>query len=164
VEWPSSSPETAAVHCAGLVLSGPCGVRDHGQLLAAELRRSGASVTEEWPVNDGHRLGAAWRASVALVRSTRGLGSGSTVIWHYSAFGYGFRGVPLVGVVFGLLARLRGARVVTVLHEPALPWARRVDRAAVVSLTQWLAVRVVVAGSTVVVVTSERRRRGLPAR
>ena len=146
-------------------MSDPCGMRDHGRLLAAAaLRRRDLTVDEHWLVNDGTHLGPAVAASWRLLRWARQPAPGSTVVWHYSSFGFGWRGVPLFGVCLGLALRGRRIRVVTFLHEPALPWNRRLDRRAVTSLGQWLALRAALAGSSVVVATTDQRAARLRAR
>lgn len=140
----------------GLVREGPCGVRDYGDLLAGELVRRGMAVeVQALPAGGrglGSCLGAAWR----LLCHAGSVPDGAVVVWSYSAFAYGWRGVPLPGVAFGLALRLRGRRVVTVLHEAATPWQPGIKR-WLIAASQRLALPLVVLGSSVVVATTYRR-------
>jgi glycosyltransferase involved in cell wall biosynthesis len=145
----------------GLVPPGASGVRDYGRLLAAALRCRGGHVDELWLENAGVRLRPSFVTSVRLLRLCRQVPRGGKVLWHYSSFAYCLRGVPLPGVLLGLTLRARGARVLTVLHEPAYPWGRRGLHGRVQAVTQSLALPLVLMGSTAVVVTTERRALGL---
>lgn len=141
----------------GMVPAGASGVRDYGHLLGDELRRRGKPVDEVWVVNDGHRLVGSLRASARLLGWGLRVPSDTQVVWHYSSFAYGWRGIPLPGVVLGLLLGTRGIQVLTVLHEPAYPWGRRGMRGRLQAVTQWMALPLVVLGSSAVVVTTARR-------
>ena len=148
----------------GVVPPGPSGVGDYGRLLAEELRRRGLGVDERWLVNSGRQV----RSLVAVPRRLLGLGfrlhPRSTVLWHYSPVAYGFRGIPGPEIVFGALLRLRGVRVVTVLHELAQPFRSQPGwRGMATCVLHQMALRVAVAGSTEVVVTTDRRADALRA-
>ncbi len=140
----------------GLVPPEPSGVRDYGRLLAEALRQRGFAVTELWFVNDERRLRSALPASARLLLAAMRLSRTDTALWHYSPFAYAARGVPLVGVLFGLIVRARRGRVVTVLHELAYRGGTG-GRSRVIALAQWLALRVVILGSNELVVTTEQR-------
>lgn len=144
------------VACVGIVPPETSGVHDYGRLLAEALRQRGIAVTEHWFVSDERRLRNALLASVRVLRLAMRLSAGDTALWHYSPFAYAARGAPLIGVLFGLVVRLRGGRVVTILHELAYEWQGG-WRKRLVALTQWLALRVVLLGSGEVVVTTEQR-------
>ncbi len=141
----------------GLVSAGPCGVRDHGALLAEELRRTGLVVGEAWVPNCGDRLGPAVGAAARILWRMARMAPGSAVVWQYSPFSYGFRGVPLPGILVGAVSRLRRVRVVVVLHELAYPWGTRGLRGRLISLSQQTALRVVLWTSDAVVVTTAER-------
>lgn len=145
-------------------------MRDYGDLLAEELSRRGVEARAEWLPNDGDVLGDALGASMKYLRAAAGVARGSVVIWNYSPFVYAVRGVPLPGVLFGIVLRARGIPVITVLHELAYPWGRRGWAGRVFAITQRAALLPVLAGSSAVVVTtaqraaSVRRRRWLGRR
>lgn len=152
------------VWIVGMVPPGPSGVRDYGGLLAEELVRRGFHVDEAWVVSAGLRWRDAVACSRRFLRWATSVPAGVGVVWNYSSFAYGLRGVPLPGVLVGAVLRLRGVRVVTILHELAYPWGRRGWRGNVQAVTQWLAFQVVLMGSDVVVVTTEQRAEALRRR
>lgn len=132
-------------------------MRDYGDLLAEELGRRGMEARAEWLPNDGVVLGDALGASMKYLRVAAGMARGSVVIWNYSPFVYAYRGVPLPGVLFGIVLRARRIPVITVLHELAYPWGRRGLPGRVFAITQRTALLPVLAGSAAVVVTTEQR-------
>ncbi len=144
------------VACVGLVPPEPSGVHDYGRLLAEALRQRGITVSEDWFITDERRLRNALPASARLLTRAMRLSAGDAVLWHYSPFAYAARGIPLIGVLFGLVARLRGGRVVTILHELAYGWQGGWRR-RLIALAQWLALRAVLLGSDEVVVTTDMR-------
>lgn len=152
------------VAVVGMVPSGASGVGDYGHLLGAELERRGFEVDEAWIVSDGWRWREALAASNRFLHLALSIPAGTAVVWNYSSFAYGIRGVPLTGVLFGVVRRLRGATVVTVLHEPTYPFGRRGWRGNAQALAQRLAFQPVLAGSTVVVVTTPQRADALRSR
>lgn len=141
----------------GMVPAGASGVRDYGRLLAEELRRDGRPVKEIWIVSDGVNLRRTLLASFRCLGAAFRVPRRSRALWHYSSFAYALRGVPMIGVLLGLLLRARGIEVLTVLHEPAYPWGRRGLRGRAQSLMQRAALPVVLMGSTATVVTTARR-------
>ena len=149
---------------AGMVPPGKSGVHDYGHLLGEELIHRGFDVDETWVVSTGRSLGDAMACSVRLLRMATSVPAGVTVVWNYSSFAYGLRGVPMPGVLLGLALRLRRRRVVTILHELAYPWGRRGWRGNVQAVTQWLAFQPVLRGSNVVIVTTEQRAEALRRR
>lgn len=132
-------------------------MHDYGSLLAGALRERGEKVDERWVEDDGRVAGASLRAGLALVRAVRDLTAEDTVLWHYSSMAMGYRGIPGPGILHGLAARRRRARVVTVLHEPVYPWGRRGWRGRVQSATQWMALAPVVLGSDALILTVPAR-------
>lgn len=146
---------------AGILPLGPSGVRDYGHLLGVELGRVGYEVEEHWRICDGRRVGASLAASVGFLDWAAHRSQHHPVVWHYSAMVYGLRGIPLPGVLFGLVLRARHVPLVTILHEPAYPWGRRGWRGRLQALTQWSVLPLVVATSHSVVVTTQNRARRL---
>lgn len=153
-----SGPEEAAsaVVVMGLVREGPCGVRDYGELLSAQLHRQGTPATAQPMLAGGPKLRSCIDAARRHLRQARCVPRSTTVIWSYSSFAYGYRGIPLHGVFFGAVLRLRGVRVVTVVHEAAPSWQLGLRR-GLVAVLQRLVLPVVLLGSTVTVVTTPRR-------
>ena len=148
-----------ALHSIGVAPAQASCVRDYGSLLDAELRSRGIAVTSHWFENDGDRLTAVLGASARLVGLGLTLPRTSSVIWHYSPVSYGFRGLPIFGVLVGVALRARRCRVVSVLHELAYAYRPDIDRrrAWVKAFVQELALRVVLAGSAEIVVTTDLR-------
>ncbi len=151
------------IWCLGSVSSGPCGVRDYGSRLAGQLGVAGHDVTELWFENDGSRFRSALRTAVGLLRACVRPRRGATAIWHYSVYAYSFRGIPLPGVLLGIVLRLRSVTVIAVLHEMALHWDVP-RRQKVHCVLQRLALPLVLAGADEVVVTTERRQQWLISR
>ncbi|HEX9991591.1 MAG TPA: glycosyltransferase [Acidimicrobiales bacterium] len=145
----------------GVIPPGPGGMRDYGELLAADLRRRGRPAVVRWQLNDGARLAMCLGANLRFLWAALRLRRGTSVVWNYAPISMGWRGLPGPGVLFGLVARARGAHVVTVLHELAPRWAGQpwTVRASAVASSALLAP--VLAGSDAVVVTTEHRRRRL---
>lgn len=140
----------------GLVHTGPCGVRDHGALLSQELRSDGDEVEEVWVTNDGKSFPDTWRATWKLLRAALTHRTSDAAIWHYSVFAYSFRGIPMPGVLAGMLLRLRGVPVVATLHEMTLPLGTR-GRGRIQAICQHLVLPLVLGGSREIVVTTEGR-------
>jgi len=135
----------------------PSGVTDYGHLLNQALRREGLTVDEHWSVNPATSFGGSARATVHHLARARAIPSDSATLWHYSSFAYGVRGIPLPGVLFGLLVRARGGTVITVVHEAVYPWGRRGWRGGLQAITQRIALFWVLLGSNAVVVTTSAR-------
>lgn len=159
---PTRKPRHVVV--AGMAPPGASGVRDYGHMLAIELDRRGFEVDERWVVGKGPCWRQAAAASNQFLRLAVSVPAGTSVIWNYSSFAYGYRGLPLAAVFFGVVLRLRGVTVVTVLHELTYPFGRRGWRGNVQALAQWLALQPVLAGSSVAVVTTTQRAEALSRR
>lgn len=140
----------------GLVRDGTCGVRDFSQLLSRELHKHGITARAKPQVAGTANLRSCFAAGYHHLRQAGSLPRTSTVVWNYSAFAYGCRGIPLHAVLFGVVLRLRGLDVITVMHEAAAPWGPGLKRCLVAAL-QRLVLPLVFLGSTVVVVTTSRR-------
>lgn len=153
------------VTSVGVVPPGPSGVRDYGRLLARELELSDVEVAQRWLENPSTEVGTAATISAQLLRLAVTLPRGGVALWHYSPVPYGYRGLPAFGVLLGVLLRLRGCRVVSVLHELAYTYRPGLDGPTgwVRAQLQGLALHAVLAGSSEVVVTTDRRRAALHA-
>lgn len=143
----------------GLVPPGPSGMRDYGDLVARELCARGLDSEQWWLENDGVTVGSAVTATVRLLRRAMALPPRSVVLWNYSPFAYALRGLPLPGVLLGLVLRSRHIPVITVLHEIAYPWGPRGLVGRLFSVAQHAALVPVLAGSTAFVVTTAERAR-----
>ena len=132
-----------------------CGVHDYGCGFAEELRTLGDDVETRWCVTE-----CKWDRTLDWIRS---LDTGSepakfdVIVWHYSVFSYGVRGIPVL--VLPLLARLRrlSVPVVVVLHEYAYAWHRNGWRGATWAVTQRLALLPLVWRARGIIVTVEER-------
>jgi glycosyltransferase involved in cell wall biosynthesis len=152
-----------AVLVTGMVPGGASGMRDYGDLVAAELQRAGVRADVAWAVNDGGRLRSTVAATRALLAIARRTERPTTVLWNYAPVPSGYRGLPGPAAFFGLALRLRGIRVVVVLHELAEPWRRQPAATRVRSLAAVLALIWVLLGAHAWVVTTEQRARRLGA-
>ena len=138
----------------GASTRGVCGVRDCASVLAPALERAGASVQTAWWNRDAGGTRRNW------LDRARILGDGvDAVVWHYSVFAYGSRGVPWdVPLIAEALRRVPGPLVVFA-HELVYPWGRRGARGGAQAAAQHLVLPVVVRAAAVVVVTTEERQR-----
>ncbi len=151
----------------GVSEPGPCGVRDHGRLLADELAREGMPCSRHWlereqPAFRGALAEArAWTAELPdAVRAERA----EAIVLHYSCFATAHRGVPLLA--HPLAGALRRARlpVVAVMHELTYPFGREGLRGMLWASTQRVALVEMLRAVDAVVVTTEERRRWLRSR
>lgn len=152
---------TPPVVVCGVIPPGPGGMRDYGELLATDLRRRGRPAVVRWQLNDGRRLLMCLGSNLRFLWAAARLRPGTRVVWNYAPISMGWRGLPGPGVLFGLVARARGARVVTVLHELAPRWRGQPWTVRVSAVASSVLLAAVLAGSDAVVVTTEHRRRRL---
>lgn len=145
----------------GVIPPGPGGMRDYGELLATDLRRRGRRATVAWRLNDGRRLAMGLGANLRFLGLALRLPRGADVVWNYAPIAMGWRGLPGPGVLFGVLARARGVRVVTVLHEVAPRWTGQPWTVKVSAVVSSVLLAPILAGSDAVVVTTEQRHRRL---
>jgi glycosyltransferase involved in cell wall biosynthesis len=145
-----------------------CGIRDYATTLKPHLEAAGAEVRMVW--HDAVP-GEPGEASIASLKRQLSQSERSEVIlWNYSPFTYGHRGVPTR--VPSLLALLRrsGQPLVPVLHELAHNVGDRGTRGLVHGVTQRAALVPILRASKGVVVTTAGRadwlatRRWLPQR
>jgi glycosyltransferase involved in cell wall biosynthesis len=157
---------TPPVLQAGASYTELCGVRDWATTLAEHL--SPASAIDGamwWERDDAGRLSLAsacglwrWRAQLRKVRP------GATVLWHYSVFAYGFRGIPVFAPLAAWWARRSPAAVVVVLHEFAYPRKRNGWAGPVFAATTRVALVPVVWACQALIVATEERARWLRSR
>lgn len=160
------------VAIVGVSESGTCGVRDHGELLAAGLAAEGLEPGWHWLTRQAASLPAV-RAEFAQwtqrLRSELGEERPDAVVLQYSVFSYSYRGFPLFVPAVLEAAASSGAPVVGLLHEFIYPRGRSLKGEAW-ALSQAIALRAVVARCSALVVTAPSRaewlatRRWLPRR
>lgn len=162
----ATTQRTPMVTTVGAVPPGSSGVRDYGRVLAAELRRRNLTVDEVWLENPGDRLPRALAVSGRLLATGLRRKPPKRILWHYSPVPYGFRGIPLFGVLMGAMLRARGSYVITVLHELAYTYRPGVDalRSRFMAVSQRWALQVVLSGSSEVIITTDKRRTALTGR
>jgi glycosyltransferase involved in cell wall biosynthesis len=134
-----------------------CGTRDYARTLEAPLRRAGADVQTIW-WERGRQPLAHWTDAVQTAAA-----ESDAVLWQYSVFTYGNRGLPTL--VPRVLRALRTPTpLVTVLHELVFPWGTNGLRGAVHAATHRAALLPVVRASRGLVVTTDERRTWLESR
>ncbi|HSZ70325.1 MAG TPA: glycosyltransferase [Solirubrobacteraceae bacterium] len=159
--------ECAPIAVVGVSTRPTCGVRDHARLLADELARDGVPCSWHWLSRSERSLREA-RAEVgawadALAAELEGAPP-RAILWHYSAFAYSHRGVPLfVAPTLGAL-RSAGVPVIAFMHELVYPWGRGGLRGATWALTQRGVLIEVVRASSAGVVTADFRAQWLASR
>jgi glycosyltransferase involved in cell wall biosynthesis len=141
---------------AGASTAEVCGVRDCADVLTPALEAAGASVEVVWwrrAPGDGFAATArAARKHAAEIRAH----DADAVLWHYSVFSYGPRGLP-VGTPAVARALRGGAPVVGFLHELAFPWGVRGVRGATQAVAQRAVLRPLLRTLAGAVVTTESR-------
>jgi glycosyltransferase involved in cell wall biosynthesis len=167
----SSASETLRILSVGVSTTAVCGVRDYATVLAA----AGAAETDIvwWQRRRPESVPAtleemrAWFADIDAQLARR---RHHAILWHYSVFVHGWRGVPLLAPLIARRLSRSGVPVVGVLHEFALPFGRGGWRAGVWATTQRSVLPLVMRRLAAAVVTTEDRldwlqsRRWLPRR
>src|SRR5581483_8510836 len=166
-EAPPGAVAARRLAVVGVSEPGPCGVRDHGRLLAEELTRTGMPCSRHWlergqPGLRGALAEArAWAADLPdAVRAERA----ESIVLHYSCFATAHRGVPLLARPLVGALRRTALPVVAVMHELTFPFGRAGLRGALWASTQRLALLETLRAVDAVVVTTEERRRWLRSR
>jgi glycosyltransferase involved in cell wall biosynthesis len=151
----------------GVSEPGPCGVRDHGRLLAEELEREGLQCSRHWmergrpslrgALAEAHAWGAALPALLASERA-------DAVVVHYSCFASAHRGVPVFSHPLTRALRRAGLPVVAIMHELTYPFGPDGARGLMWATTQRLALFELVNAIDAALVTTEDRREWLAGR
>ena len=158
----------------GISMGDPCGVRDYALVLGDSLRDCGASLRVRWWERD-----PAWSFREATRRFLEWSKEASTaagglqpdlIVWHYSVFAWGWRGIPVFALPWARSLAGMPAPVVGILHEMAYPFRPGPWRANVWAISQRAGLVPLVRASDGVLVTTDERarwvtsRRWLPAR
>lgn len=168
VPAPTRASRTRSVVMLGASSAPVCGVRDYSRLLGAALANRGVHTVDVWWEIDPEAGLGQRRRDVSnwlhrLSEATAGA-PGAVVVFQYSVFTYGYRGVPtLVPRIASCLARIEAPRV-GVLHEFAYPFGRRGLRGTVQAASQRAAFARLYRVLDAAVVTTEERRDWLEAR
>lgn len=146
----------------GASTSFPCGIRDYAELLTASMERTGVEASTCWI--DRYKVPHGTGQVKRTLRQHRHRTPPSALLWHYSPFGYGWRGLPFLTPT--LLARLAHARlpIVVVAHEIAVPWRCGALRGVVTALFQRLVFMMVAHSASLIVVTTVERANWLESR
>jgi glycosyltransferase involved in cell wall biosynthesis len=115
-------PPTRELAVVGVSASVACGVRDHGRLLAEQLRSEGDTCSVHWLEREAGSLTGAhaeFRDWSRGLRRELSSARPDAVLLHYSVFSYSHRGLPVfVPEVLSAL-RAAGTPVLGILHELA---------------------------------------------
>jgi glycosyltransferase involved in cell wall biosynthesis len=164
---PPAGGEPLRVAVVGISTRPTCGVRDHGRLLAGEMRAVGVESTMLWLSSEARTLAerrAEMRRWTGELREELARGRFDAVVMHYSSFSYSHRGIPLF--VHPTLAALRGARLplLAFMHEIVFPWRNGGLVGKLWAATQRIALVELVRDSSAIVVTVEFRADWLRSR
>ncbi len=151
----------------GISEPGPCGVRDHGRLLAEELEREGLHCSRHWMERERPSLRGALAEARAWGAALPGRLVGEhadAVVVHYSCFASAHRGVPVFSDPLARALRRTGLPVVAIMHELTYPFGRDGARGLMWATTQRVALFELVRAIDAAVVTTEDRRDWLSGR
>ena len=142
-----------------------CGLRDHTAAIVPGLRAAGASVEVCWWDRDRAAPLGAWLAGIRTAAT-----AGDAILWQYSPFPYGQRGLPTAIPAVLRTLRRSGLPLVPLLHEYAHPVLGHGWRGAAHGVTQHAALWPILQASRgILLTTPERvawleRQRWLPGR
>jgi glycosyltransferase involved in cell wall biosynthesis len=157
-------PRPRRVLQVGVSYQEPCGIGGYARIVEDDLRRRGCSVASAWweRDDDGSFTSGTLRGLREWGRTLddRLSGEGADVVlWHYSVFGYGWRGIPVFAAATARRLARGNVPVVVILHEFGHPWWWPGWRGAVFAVTHRLALIPVLRAASSVVVTTEERQR-----
>jgi glycosyltransferase involved in cell wall biosynthesis len=146
----------------GLSKNSVCGVHDYAAGFAEAFGYFGDTVETRW-CGTGHRSRSAFEW-IRTLRFSERAGNVDVIVWHYSVFAYGSKGIPYL--VLPVLAKLRRLRspIVVVLHEYAYPWKKSGWRGLIWAVSQRLFLIPVVWSSRGLIVTVQERSQWLKSR
>lgn len=168
-----SSPHPSVV-MIGASSQTTCGVRDQARVLAEALELRGTAVETVWWERDDswnlirtYRELINWASSLCLKVQQE---QPDCILWHYSGFSWGYRGVPFFTMAATRRVARAGRPIVLYGHELVYPWGVRGWRGTVLATTQRLVLLPLVHRSAALVVNSDNvmewlySRRWLPHR
>lgn len=137
----------------------PCGVRTYAELVDAHLCVENVRLRRRWwHVSSGGTL-REWLTSARAfaARLSAPHEDIDVILWHYSVFTYGFRGIPIIVPVFVRALRKQQVPIVVFIHEYAYPWRRGI-RGRILAMAHRLVLTTVVRAACALVVTTDARR------
>lgn len=148
----------------GISTSAVCGVRDSAVVLGDALASHGIEAPLLWCRISGTELRADTAAvGVWLDRLRHELATTKpdAVLLHYSAFAFGWHGLPVFAPVVARELRRAEVAVLALFHELAYPFGRRGLAGTAQAVSQRAVLPSVLASCDAAVVTTESRRRWL---
>lgn len=167
------TPRPGKLAVVGISEPGPCGMRDHGRLLAEELEREGIPCSRHWLERTDTTLRGALAEARGWAKALPGqiaAERATAIVAHYSCFASAYRGVPVLEPALARALRRSGLPVVAIMHELVFPFGREGLRGLLWAVTHRAALVEIVSASSGLVVTTEERgewvqsRRWLPRR
>jgi hypothetical protein len=161
------TPRAVKLAVVGISEPGPCGMRDHGRLLADELEREGVPCSRHWLERTDTTLRRAlaqargWTAALPEEIAAEGA---TAIVAHYSCFASAYRGVPVLEPALARALRRSELPVVAIMHELVFPFGRDGARGLLWAVTHRAALVEIVAASSGLVVTTEERRAWVQSR
>jgi glycosyltransferase involved in cell wall biosynthesis len=164
-EAPAPDGPQLRVAVLGISEPGPCGMRDHGRILTAELEREGISCELHWLERTEETLTGALREAREWARALPPRIEGAdAVLLHYSWAAAAYRGLPLLEPLLARALRHAALPVVAIMHELVFPFGRDGARGAAWALSSRAALLEIAAASDALLVTTEDRRAWVASR
>ena len=141
-----------------------CGVRDHARTLGTALQARGVRVVTRWwetGIADRPTAIRSWLASLETAAAEE---KPHWILWEYSVFTYGRRGIPVLAPLVARRLRQLRTPLVGCLHEYGVPFGRRGLRGMAQAATQRVALAYIYRTLDAAVVTTEDRQEWLGGR
>jgi len=154
----------ARIAVVGMSEPWPCGMRDHGLLLAEQLEREGIRCSRHWLERTRPGLrgtlaeGRAWASPLPAQIAAA---EAEAIVVHYSCFASSYRGVPVLVRPLARALRRSGLLVVAVLHELFYPFGRDGARGLLWASTQRVALVELMRSVDAAIATTEARHEQL---